>query len=273
MTITVGKPVRVPVNGLELNTRVDGKEGAPWMVFSNSLASSIAMWDEQVAAFGSRFRILRYDQRGHGDSAVPPNHKTDFEELSADLMALLDHYAIEKAVVAGASMGATTILRFAARFPLRCLAAIACDGQWRAPAGSEATWKDRLAVATDQGMQALAAPTAARWFQPEFIANNPDVIKRVEAMVTATPVGGYLACAAALQDYDYRRDYPAIAVPVLYLVGAQDGEMPAVMREMAEATPNSRYQVIDKCGHLPNIEQPEQFYQVVNAFVREYKIA
>lgn len=274
MSIIAGKPQRVKVNGITLNARIDGSlsGNAPWMVFSNSLSSSILMWDRQVDAFGTRFRTLRYDQRGHGQSDVPPDNQTNFEELSSDLVGLMDHFGIDAAVLIGVSMGSTTVMRVAARFPDRCRAVVACDGQWRTSPTNDTAWDERIATATGKGMAALGRPTVERWFQPEFIAANPDIADRIEAMVSATPVGGYLACASAVRSFDYRADYPAIKVPVLFMAGAQDGNVPNIMREMANATPGSRFRVIDRCGHLPNIEQPEVFFEAVNGFVRDLGI-
>ena len=103
MSITIGQVIRVPINGLKLNVSVDGAEGAPWMVCSNSLGANLSLWDAQVAAFGSRFRFLRYDQRGHGNSDAPAG---DFsmDDLASDLLALLDYFNVDKAVLVGVSM-------------------------------------------------------------------------------------------------------------------------------------------------------------------------
>lgn len=266
MSLVAGKAVRVPIGSLHLNIRVDGPEGAPWMVFSNSLATNISLWDEQAEALKSRFRILRYDQRGHGKSDVP-RKGTDFDGLTDDLIGLLDHCGIDKAILVGVSMGAVTVLRCAARAPQRCRAVIACDGQWRSPAGARETWVERINVARGQGMAALAKPTATRWTCPDFFTRLPETAARVERMVADTPAEGFVACADALQDYDFSKDFPGLSVPVLYLVGRQDGAMPEIMKEMAAATPGSVYRAIDHCGHLPNIEQPEAFMRAVNEFV------
>lgn len=268
MSIVTGEPVRVSVNGTTLNTRVDGTEGKPWMVFCNSLASDMSHWDEQVAAFGARFRTLRYDQRGHGASDVPPGGKTDFEELSADLAGLFDHYGIDKAVLIGVSMGAATVMRFAARFSPRCLAVIACDGQWRTAPGSETAFRERMDIARTRGMAALAEPTARRWFTPDFYAKNPERMRRIERVVAATPVGGYVACVEALLDYDHRAGYAGIDLPVLYIAGQNDGPTPEIMREMAAATRGSRLEIIPDCGHLPNQERPEALFAAVDGFLR-----
>jgi 3-oxoadipate enol-lactonase len=220
-----------------------------------------------VAAFGSRFRFLRYDQRGHGDSDAPAG---DFimEDLASDLLVLLDFFHVDKAVLVGVSMGCTTVLRCAARAPSRCLGVVGCDGQWCSVPGAAAMWEERFALVREGGMEAMAEPTVRRWFQPGFFSRNPSEVERIKAMVAATNAEGYVGCGKALQDYDFRADYPALSVPALFLAGAQDGDVPKTMREMADATPGSHLQIIDNCGHLPNIEQAEIFFKAVDGFVR-----
>ena len=270
MDITSGQTIRVSCNGLWLNAKVDGPEGAPWMVFSNSLSVNLSLWDGQVAAFGSRFRFLRYDQRGHGNSDAPTDDFT-MDDLASDLLALLDFFNVDRAILVGVSMGCTTILRCAARAPSRCLGVVGCDGQWCSAPGAAAMWEERFAVVREGGMKAMAEPTVRRWFQPDFF-KNPTEVERIKAMVAATKPEGYVSCGKALQHYDFRADYPALSIPALFMVGAQDGDLPKVMREMVDVTPGSRLQVIDNCGHLPNIEQPEIFFNAVDDFVRSLGI-
>jgi len=267
MGITIERAIRVSDAGLRLNARVDGPEGAPWVVFSNSLSVNLSLWDGQVAAFGPRFRFLRYDQRGHGKSDTPTDDFT-MDDLASDLLALLDDFNVDKAVLVGVSMGCTTVLRCAARAPSRCLGVVGCDGQWRSAPGTAAMWEERFAVVREGGMEAIAEPTVRRWFQPGFFSRKPDEIERIKAMVAATKQEGYFSCGKALQNYDFRADYPALSMPALFLAGAQDGDLPKIMREMADATPGGLFQIINECGHLPNIEQPELFFQAVDGFVR-----
>src|SRR5947207_15064936 len=106
--------MKIKANGIQFNCRAEGKEGAPWIVFSNSLATRLAQWDAQVAAFRDRFQILRYDQRGHGETDAP-NGAYTFDQLTDDAVALLDAFTIDRATFAGISMGAVTGLRIASR--------------------------------------------------------------------------------------------------------------------------------------------------------------
>ena len=264
----MGQPFRMLVNGTYINVQVDGSEGAPWMVFSNSLTSSIAAWDELVSFFSPHFKILRYDQRGHGGSDAPVA-PFSMDMLADDLLGVLSSFDIWNAFFVGVSMGATTVLRCAAKDPFRCRGVVACDGTWCSAPGAAAIWEDRFAVARVQGMAGLVESTVARWFQPDFFSRKPEVVEKIKGIIAGTSVEGYFECANALQQYDFRADYPALSVPVLYVVGAQDGDVPSVMRAMHMATPGSYYSEIDHCGHLPNIEQPEILHQVMDNFIRQ----
>ncbi len=257
----------VVLNGVTFRCRVDGTPGAPWIVFSNSLATSLSLWDRQVAALGASFRTLRYDQRGHGHTGLPPGGCT-FDLLVDDVTALCDAFAIDRATVVGVSMGAVTALRLAARLPDRVSGVVAADGQWAAPKGGAEVWDARIRVAADAGMDALVEPTVSRWFTPATVAANPPVLDRVRGMIRDTPPDGYIACARALQHYDFRDDFSRIRVPVLLVVGAADGALPVVMREMQQAIPGSSLVEIAGAVHLPNIEQPEVFDAAIVPFVR-----
>jgi len=272
MSMTIERAIRVSESGVRLNARVDGPEGAPWMVFSNSLSTNLSLWDGQLAAFGSRFRFLRYDQRGHGNSDTPAGDFT-MDDLASDLLVLLDCFNVDKAVLVGVSMGCTTVLRCAARASSRCLGVVGCNGQWRSAPDMAATWEERFAIVREGGMKAIAEPTVRRWFQSGFFSRNPAEIERIKAMVAATKQEGYFSCGKALQNYDFRADYPALSIPALFLAGAQDGDLPKIMREMADATPSSLLQIINDCGHIPNIEQPEAFFKALDDFVRGLGIA
>jgi 3-oxoadipate enol-lactonase len=186
------------VNGLSFRTRLDGKEGAPWLVFSNSLLTDLTLWDAQVGEFNNRYRILRYDQRGHGGTEVPAGPAT-LEELATDAEALMAHLDIEDATFIGVSMGAATGLLLATRAPGRVAAVLASDGQaGTAPGGAQA-WQERIDMAAEEGMDAFADATLRRWFSPASIAAGNPAIARVREMILATPEAGFVACARALQ--------------------------------------------------------------------------
>src|SRR5438094_351681 len=118
--------MRINANGISINYQIDGPEGAPWLILSNSLLTSLAMWDDQAAELSKSFRVLRYDQRGHGGTEATDG-KYSFDTLTADVIALMDALSIPRAHFAGISMGGMTALFLAQRHAERFDRIIACD--------------------------------------------------------------------------------------------------------------------------------------------------
>jgi 3-oxoadipate enol-lactonase len=257
--------MKIKANGISINYQVDGPEGAPWIVFSNSLATSTAMWDEQAAALKSSFRVLRYDQRGHGGTEVPGGRYA-FDTLLDDALGLLDALGIAEAHVAGLSMGGATALGLAERHPDRLDRVIVCDSPCQSTPQSSQQWEERIAVAQQQGIDALVEPTVGRWFPPETLAENPPHLDKVRAMFRATPVNGFIGCAAALADHDYASAIASVKRPVLFLVGEKDAPAPA-MRKLHEKLPGSRYIELPGAGHISNMDRPAEFNRALQDFL------
>jgi len=258
--------MKIKANGIDINYQVDGPEGAPWIVFSNSLATSTAMWDEQAAALKNSFRVLRYDQRGHGGTDVPAG-RYPFDTLLADALALLDALSIKKAHFAGLSMGGATALGLVERHPERFDRIIVCDSPCQSTPQSSQQWEERIAVAQKQGIAVLVEPTVARWFPAETVAKNPPHLDKVRAMIRATPVAGFIGCAAALADHDYATAVGTIKRPVLFMVGEKDGAAPAAMRKLNEKLPGSRYVELPGAGHISNMDRPAEFTKAIRDFI------
>ena len=257
--------MKIKANGISINYQVDGPEGAPWIVLSNSLATSTAMWDEQAAALKSRFRVLRYDQRGHGGTEVPAGRYA-FDTLLEDALGLLDALGIAKTHFAGLSMGGATALGLAERHPDRLDRIIVCDSPCQSTPQSSQQWEERIAVAQKQGIDALVEPTVGRWFPPETLAKNPPHLDKVRAMFRATPVNGFIGCAAALAAHDYASAIASVKRPVLFLVGEKDAPAPA-MRKLHEKLPGSRYVELPGAGHISNMDRPAEFNRALQDFL------
>lgn len=251
---------------LRLRCRVDGAEGRPWIVFSNSLATDLTLWDGQVGAFRDAYRVLRYDQRGHGASSAAAA-TCDFAALVSDLLAIFDAFGVREATLVGVSIGAVTALRFAALHAERLRGVVACDGQVKSPPGARDAWEPRIATAKRHGMPPLVEPTIQRWFTSATLAAAPPWLDKVRGMIRATSPAGYVGCARALLEYDHGGDLPGLAIPVLYVVGEADGALPGTMREMHAATPGSGFVAIPDAGHLPPVEAPGRFNQVLREFL------
>jgi 3-oxoadipate enol-lactonase len=257
--------MKIKANGITINYQLDGPEDAPWLVLSNSLATNLAMWDEQAREFGRAFRVLRYDQRGHGASEATAGRYT-FELLIADVLALMDALGISKAHFAGLSMGGATALGLAQQRPDRLDRVIVCDSPCQSTPTSSQQWEERIAIAQKQGMGALVDPTIGRWFPPEVVKANPPHVDKVREMIRTTPVNGFIGCAAALADHDYAAAVATVTRPVLFLVGEKDAAAPP-MRKLNAALPGSRYVELAGAGHISNLDQPAAFTRAVADFL------
>ena len=259
--------MKTTVNGMSINNRIDGPEGAPWLTFSNSLATNLSMWDAQVEALAADYRILRYDTRGHGDSEMTRGAYS-LGLLVGDVVGLLNALGIERSHFVGLSLGGMTALGLALDHPQRLSSMAVCDARSDAPQAFRDSWPGRIAVALSDGMDGLVASTMSRWFAPEVLAQQLPSHDKVRAMIRGTSPEGYAGCARALQALDYRPRLGKIAVPTLFLVGAQDSATPPeVARAMHGAVPGSAFAELAAAGHLSNIDQPDAFNQAIAKFL------
>jgi len=258
--------MRITANGIVFNCHVEGPDGAPWLVFSNSLACDLSMWDPQAAALKSTFRILRYDQRGHGGTEAPAGRYT-FDLLIADAVALLDGLTIPRAHFGGLSMGGATALGLAQRHADRFDRIVICDSPCASSPATAQQWEERIAVAREKGIEALVEPTIARWFPAETVAANPPHLAHVRRMIRTTPVNGFIGCAAALADHDFRSKVATVRHPVLFMVGEKDGTTPAAMRQMHAALAGSQFVELPGAGHISNLDQPDACTRALRDFL------
>jgi 3-oxoadipate enol-lactonase len=259
--------MKIKANGININYQVDGAEGAPWLVFSNSLATNLSAWDDQAREFGRSFRVLRYDQRGHGATDAPGG-RYSFDTLIADAIALMDALQIKKAHFAGLSMGGATALGLAELHPERLDKVIVCDSPCQSTPVSAQQWEERIAVAEKDGMEALVEPTVTRWFPPEIIKANLPYLDRIRQMIRSTPAAGFIGCAAALAAHDYASAARTVKRPVLFLAGEKDGVTPAAMRKLNTALPGSKYVELAGAGHISNLDQPAPFNRAIADFLQ-----
>jgi 3-oxoadipate enol-lactonase len=252
---------------LRFRCRLDGPEGAPWMVFSNSLVTDLTVWDPQVDAFDTRYRILRYDQRGHGGTSVPDRPAT-INELADDAAALMRRFGVKNAAFIGVSMGAATGFCLAQRHPDLVARLVASDGQAATAPGGRQSWQERIELAQRAGMTCYADATIPRWFSARSRAERNPAIAVVRAMMESTPLDGFVACARALQDYDFRAGLAGMLQPTLLIAGAEDGAMPEAMRALQSKIPDASFVEIPHAGHIPGIERSAAFNAALEAFLR-----
>lgn len=242
------------MNAVDVHAVVTGRDDGPTVVLSNSLGSSYRMWDPQLEALEQRYRVVRYDTRGHGASPVPDGPYS-IDDLTDDLVALLDRLAVERTHLVGLSLGGMTAMRLAARHPDRVdRMAVLCTGAQLPPAEA---WTQRAATVRADGAAAVATAVVDRWFTPAYLDAQPEVRAAHERMVAATPAEGYAACCEAIAELDLRPSLPQITAPTLLIAGADDpATPPAKLEELAAGIAGSMLLVVDDAAHLANAEQP-----------------
>jgi len=259
--------MKTKANGINVYYELHGKEGAPWLVLSHSLACSVRMWDEQIAAFKNRYRILAYDTRGHGGSDAPAGAYS-LDMLAEDAKALLDAAGVKRCHWVGLSMGGMIGQTFALKYPGVFQTLTLADTSSRIPAEAAPTWAERIKVSEAQGMQPHVEPTLARWFTEPYRKSRPDQMKRVGQLIAGTPVSGYIGCCHALPKLNLTARLKEIKCPILIVVGDQDMGTPVAMsREIHANAPGSKLAVLPSASHLSNIEQPEAFNRALGEFL------
>ncbi len=258
---------KIAANGITFNTRIDGREGAPWLTFSNSLATNHTMWDDQVAALADDYRIFRYDTRGHGATDAPEG-PYDFDLLIGDVIALWDAAGIGASHFVGLSLGGMTGMGLALAHPERVSSLIACDCRAVADPHFVSLWQENIPLVEAGGTAAVVDATLGRWFNAGWAEANPERIAAIREMVLATPKAGYLGCARAIQGLDFLRRLSGLTVPALFLGGAQDPGAPVEMMDaMCDAAPGARRAVIDPAAHIANIENTPAFNAAITGFL------
>lgn len=256
-------------DGIELHYSVEGPADGDWIVLSNSLATDLRLWDYEASYLAERFRVLRYDTRGHGQSGASPA-PYGFDQLTADVVALMDHLEIAKADFLGLSLGGMTALAMGVSHPDRVKRILCCDARADAPEPYKAIWDGNIEKLHNSDVHALCEPTLARWFTAPYLADaaNSAKLDKVRDMFNSTAADGYEGVARCLQSLDLLKDLGSLPHDVLYVGGADDMAAPvAVMQAMAEATPKARFVEIAEAAHLSNLEQPETFKAAILGFL------
>jgi 3-oxoadipate enol-lactonase len=225
------------------------------------------MWEPQLAALTPRFRVLRYDIRGHGATDAPAGPYT-LEELTEDTRALLQALGITRTHFIGLSMGGMIGQLLALQHPALLQSLTLCDTMSRVPPEAKSTWDERIAAAQSHGMEPLVEPTIARWFTGPFREQHPEVTNQVRAMIRATPVAGYVGCCHAIAALNLTERLKTISVPTLIIVGEDDPGTPvAASRTMHEQIQDSELVILPSAAHLSNLEQPQAFNAALESFL------
>ena len=257
--------MKLRANGIEINYTIDGD--GPVVTMSHSLACTLSMWDGQAQALRGRYRVLRYDTRGHGQTSVPTGAYS-LEQLAEDLHGLLAGLGITETHFVGLSMGGMIGQVFALKYPAMFRSLVLCDTASRYPAEAWSIWAERIKAVEAKGMEPMVEPTLQRWFTEPFRQRRPDVIEPVRAMIRNTPPQGFIGCCHAIPKINVTDRLKEVRCPALVIVGEDDPGTPVAMaREIHAALPSAELAILRSAAHLSNLEQPEEFNRVLLGFL------
>ncbi len=251
------------LDGLRVHYRDDGDpKGAP-VVFANSLGTDLRLWDKVVELMPKSLRLVRYDKRGHGlsDSLAAPY---SMGALISDAEALLDHLAIRDCVFVGLSIGGMIAQGLAVKRMDQVRAMVLSNTG--AKIGTVSMWQDRIDAIAAGGIEALADPVMERWFSRNFRKGHE--INAWRNMLTRQPAEGYVGCAAAIAGTDFYTTTASLTLPTLGIAGSEDGATPPdLVRETVDLVKASEFHLIRGAGHLPCVERPEEYAEVLTNFL------
>lgn len=251
-------------DGCRIAWRTDGPVDAPLLLLSNSLGTDMSMWEPQLAAWAKDFRVLRYDQRGHGASSAPSGAYS-LDRLGRDVVELLDALELGPVHFCGLSLGGMVGQWLGVREPHRLRRLVLANTS--SFMGPPANWDARIALIRDKGMAVLAEASVERWFTGDFAAGAPDVIAAILTTLQATDPVGYAGCCAAIRDMDMRRPVSLIEVPTLVIGGALDPATPPPHSESLADSIEGAKLVMLEAAHLSNVERPDAFARAVLDFL------
>jgi 3-oxoadipate enol-lactonase len=255
----------IDADGCPIHVEIEGPERAPVLMLSNSLGTTLHMWDDQVEPFTQHFRLIRFDRRGHGRSGVPTGPYS-MERLGRDVLAVLDGLGLKTVNWCGLSMGGMDGVWLAANAPERVERVVLADtSTWFADKNG---WNARLKLLREKGVEAFADPNMERWFTKDFREKSPQVVARIREMFAATPLEGYLGCGAAVRDMDHRPLLGKIKAPTLVIAGRHDMATPLEANEFIKTNIAGASLTVLEASHLSNVEQPAAFTAAVLGFLR-----
>jgi 3-oxoadipate enol-lactonase len=255
--------MKAKVNGIEIYYELHGSEGAPWLVLSHSLACSVRMWDPQIEAFKSSYRILAYDMRGHGQTSAPAGPYT-LDLLADDVLGLVASLKVKSAIYCGLSIGGMIGQTIAIRGSGPFGRMVVADTTHAQPPEALKQWEDRIRIAETKGMAGLVDSTLERWFTAPF--RSSPAAKKIAEQIAATPVAGYVGCGRAIMGLNTTAKLKGIKLPLLAITGEQDLAAPGT-RHIGETVPGAKLVVIPNASHIANIEQPEAFNRALREFL------
>ena len=256
------------VNGTTLHYRFDGPVQGPVVMLSNALASDLTMWEFQVPALvEAGYRVLRYDSRGHGHSAVPEGPYS-IELLAADAVGLMDAFDLEKVHFCGLSKGGMIGQMLGTHYGDRLISlTLSSTSAYMAP---KEIWDERIETVRKGGIAVVVDATIDRWFTKAGQTNLASSVEKVRRVILNTPVEGFCACCAAIRDMDQRETIRNVITPTLVMVGEHDSGTPVSAAEyIHQGITSSSLTIIPDAAHFVQMEQSNIFNHALLEFIKE----
>lgn len=255
------------MNNARLFHSVQGPDGAPVVVLLHPLATHGALWQPQLPAWSTRFRVVCVDLPGHGRSPVLPD-VTTLSQYAAEVRHVLDALGVDRAALVGLSLGGMVAQAFALDSPERTRALVLAHTSARTEPAIRDLWSTRLQQADEEGMAAQVPGILGRWFPPDFAASAPMTLHWVAEQIGSTPFDGYAAAIGAIQRLDHLDQLHRITAPTLVVAGELDAAAPpALARLMSDRLPNGTLTTLPEAGHIGNVQLPLAFTETVGAFL------
>jgi 3-oxoadipate enol-lactonase len=255
------------INGISMRYAIEGKADAPAVVLHHPLATNLTYWDELTAALLPKYRVLRFDARGHGQTEAPVG-RYSFDTLAGDVTALMDHVGIKRAAFIGLSMGGMVGQVLGLKHADRFNSVMIVSSTSRVAPEFRSLWHDRVVAARAKGMGSQVEPAMARWLAEATKANNPALVKRFTQMIETTPLEGYAGWCSAIEQLDLTSQLGAVKLPVRVVVGAVDPATPVAASEaIHKAIPGSDLVIIPGVSHMLSSEDPAAFHATVLPFL------
>lgn len=261
--------MKAVINGIEVNFVDVGAPNALAVVLIHGFPFNHEMWTPQIQALQDKFRVVAYDLRGHGSSGVGDGQYM-LEFFVDDLLGLLDHLKIEKAVLCGMSMGGYIALRAIERNPEWVKGLILADTQSKSDS-NEAKLKRATAIKSVKanGVNAYADDFVKSVFTPQTLAGNEAAVEKIRRIIQRNSSLGICGALLALASRtDTTEALSGIQVPTLILVGEHDAlTPPSASQDMHSKIPNSEFHLVPNAAHMSNIESPEEFNKQILTFL------
>ena len=250
-------------DGTRLHLREDGDPGGAPVVFANSLGTDLRLWDAVLPLLPPGYRFIRYDKRGHGRSDVPEG-PYQMGTVVSDAEAILEALDVTACTFVGLSIGGMIAQGLAVKRP--DLVSRLVLSNTAAKIGTDALWDERIAAVRAGGLEPMADGVMARWFGRDF--RESDALPLWRARFCETPAEGYAGCCAAIRRSDFYAATATLRLPTLAIAGSEDGATPPdLVRETAALIPGSRFEIIPRAGHLPCVEDPAAYAEILGAFL------